>query len=1206
MGKIPFLNALVVLVGGLMATTASSNTFVNFEVPQLHPMDMNLDGTRLVVCNTSANRLDIYSLESGTPVQIGSVGVGLDPVSVRFHTETEAWVVNHISDSISIVDINTEQVVETINTQDEPFDIVFAIGRAFVSCGSVDMVQVFAPIGRDHLKDIPIDGEEPRALAVSPDQRTVYVAIFESGNNTTVINGSRDLDEPNTVSHPSGPHGGQNPPPNSGAEFEPPMLIPNPPLTSLILKKNGAGQWMDDNSGDWTSMVSGADAALSNRVPGWDMLDNDVAVIDVLDMEVTGHITGLMNICMNIATNPATGSITVVGTDATNHIRFEPQLTGTFLRVNISSTPEDNFSSSNIIDLNNHLNYTTSSVAQSERNKSVGDPRGIAWNSKGSTGYVSGMGSNNVVVVNTAGARAEALPIEVGEGPTGLVLDEARERLYVLNRFSGTISVINTESNAVVNTVSFFDPTPDSIKIGRKHLYDTHKNSGLGQISCASCHVDARMDRLAWDLGAPDAESGPVGPETHNLGGGMPILTAGFEDHHSMKGPMTTQTFQDIIGKEPFHWRGDRAGLEDFNPAFIGLQGDDQDLTDAEMQEFKDFVATIHFPPNPFRNFDNSLSTSVELKHQFANGRFTLPRGAPMPNGNAQTGMRLFTGLEVSNIDSNFFNCITCHTLPVGTGTDTRFTGTDFEPIPLDEKGNNHVALVSVDGSDNKSIKVPHLRNAFDKVGMSLANPPSRAGFGFFHDGTVDSLTSFFSSLLFVPRSDQDIADIVALMMSFSGSDFGDPDTNPSLGLPESPSSIVQSQDAHAAVGRQLTIDTPFPTAPIVAIINAFIGVADSGKVDLIVQGTQDGERRTWKLIAGSTRGVSSVFMSDRLGETVTADGLVQLAQVDTPLTYSVVPLGSGIRLALDWDEDGVFNRDEIDAGNDPLNGEDAPSLCSTFDLIETKYAALVKTYSLDADFDGDGVSELGALALVKASACDTDDESLGLSTNAAYSLNLAAFNSEANAGEVSEYGQAIAVLMMISEETQSALTGILSDAGVVLAADYSVVTCASMNSCLPEGNAARTATEPYSGTGDPDEDGLTNAEEFDEIVTVGGGTLQQFAASALGGAIGGSSGGGGSCVIAVAAFGTPLADELTAVRRMRDSYLLNNPLGTAFSDAYYRMSSSLTQSAGQSGTFKSAVHSMVSFALLLVNQAWIYLSAAVMFGALIRRSRKT
>ena len=44
----------------------------------------------------------------------------------------------------------------------------------------------------------------------------------------------------------------------------------------------------------------------------------------------------------------------------------------------------------------------------------------------------------------------------------------------------------------------------------------------------------------------------------NNLAANIPGLSGGFQDFHPMKGPMTTQTFQDIIGKEPLHWRGDR------------------------------------------------------------------------------------------------------------------------------------------------------------------------------------------------------------------------------------------------------------------------------------------------------------------------------------------------------------------------------------------------------------------------------------------------------------------------------------------------------------------------------------------------------------------------------------------------------------------------------------------------------------------------
>jgi hypothetical protein len=562
-----------------------------------------------------------------------------------------------------------------------------------------------------------------------------------------------------------------------------------------------------------------------------------------------------------------------------------------------------------VTDLNPHLTYASPTVAQALRDQSLGDPRAIAWNAAGTRGYVAGMGSNSVAVIDAAGARAGLAPvIEVAEGPTGLVLDEARARLYVLSKFAGELSVVSTASESVVQTLEFHDATPLSIRVGRKHLYDTRRTSGLGQVACGSCHVDARMDGLAWDLGDPSGAMAPVAG--NNLGASIPGLNTGFQDFHPMKGPMTTQTLQDIIGKEPLHWRGDRRGIEDFNGAFMGLQGDDVQLTPAEMQEFENFLATITFPPNPFRNPDNSLSTNVPLPGHFTTGRFG-PANMPLPNGNAQTGLANYRQLP---LDGGNIRCVTCHTLPTGGGTDYRLVGGSFQPFPVGPMGERHMMLVSVDGSTNVSIKVPSIRNDYEKTGFNLTQPISTRGFGVLHDGSVDTLERFISEPIFTVTSDQQVANLVAFVLSLSGSDLPQGSTNPVAQEPPG----LPSKDTHALVGRQLTLAGP-PSAAELVTFGTMTGQADLNRVGLVAKGLAGGLVRGWTFVGGVT------WQSDRATETTTTAALQALGAPGTEITFTVVPRLSQTRLGLDRDADGWFDRDEIDLGSDPADASSYP-----------------------------------------------------------------------------------------------------------------------------------------------------------------------------------------------------------------------------------------------------------------------------------------
>lgn len=953
----------------------ANNVFVNWENHPLNPVALSPDGNLLAVINTPGNNVEFFNLESGYPVRTGLVSVGLDPVSIRFKNNNEVWVANHISDSVSVVDVAQQTVRATVQTCDEPYDLVFAGGaatgiseRAYITCSQANTIQVVETSSLETVDSflIPVV-EDPRAMVVSADKSRVYVAIFESSNATTLLGGSdRRALIPNVVggnaSDPNGPTGesgnppnflctqgpynGINPPPNVGTDFVPPInpALPSPPPVGLIVRKNAAGNWLDDNNGDWTDFVVNNnpsdlnDPCNSLREPGWDMPDRDIAVIDVTDHSLT-YTNGLMNALMAMGINPANGNITVVGTEAINEVRFEPNVNSIFVLVKLATVSPSALNNSEIADLNPHLDYSVTTIPQNQRDQSIGDPRGIVWNQSGTKAYVSGMGSNNVIAIDGDGARL-GMPIEVGEGPIGLALDESRNQLYVLNRFASSLSVIDTNTDSVTDTLLLYDPTPTAIKTGRQHLYDTHETSGLGQAACASCHIDSRTDRLAWDLGDPggsmkavvgsdvtvmqDADGNPTaGAHNLNAGGNQ----AEFTDWHPMKGPMTTQTLQDIIGTEPLHHRGDQDGLEGFNPAFMSLQGDDTELSAQQMQEFEDFLATIAYPPNPFRNLDNSLATTVELPQHVSFGRYEnnggLSRGDPLPIGNARQGFNFYTTISgPENFDAT--RCVFCHTIPTGMGTLHRFDLSAglpgvLETIPPGPNGERHSHMVFSDTNVHRANKIQGWRQLYEKVGLSYTNSQSAAGFGNMSDGREPGVDFRAQARIFDFGSDQNVADFVALVMSFSGSDMENP--NP-VGFANPPG--PPSQDSHAAVGKQVTIsnadDVPLSTWSINIgiddvvgqlpsdLLSAMLALADpnDSRLDLIAKGFADGRQQGWYYDR-----TQDLFFADQAEISMTLAQLRASASVSAEITFTLVPRDSGVRIGIDRNFDSTLDGDD-------------------------------------------------------------------------------------------------------------------------------------------------------------------------------------------------------------------------------------------------------------------------------------------------------
>jgi len=197
-------------------------------------------------------------------------------------------------------------------------------------------------------------------------------------------------------------------------------------------------------------------------------------------------------------------------------------------------------------------------------------------------------------------------------GPSGLAMKLANPsqvndpgaRLYSLNHLDASVSTIDPISETLVAGAHLTlsnDPRPDYLTVGQQFLYDS-KLSGTGFVSCASCHVFARTDRLDWDLGAPELGEIPI-----------PVLLPDAipdEKFPADKQRMITQSLQGLLNFEvprsdqfwvtnaPYHWRGDRASFLDFNGAFDSLLGG-AELEEPQMRQFEEFINTIHYPPNP-------------------------------------------------------------------------------------------------------------------------------------------------------------------------------------------------------------------------------------------------------------------------------------------------------------------------------------------------------------------------------------------------------------------------------------------------------------------------------------------------------------------------------------------------------------------------------------------------------------------------------
>jgi hypothetical protein len=292
-------------------------------------------------------------------------------------------------------------------------------------------------------------------------------------------------------------------------------------------------------------------------------------------------------------------------------------------------------------------------------------------------------------------------------------------------------------------------------------------------------------------------------------------------------------------------------------------------IPDLDMQSFTKFALQLTYPPNPIRNLDNSLTPDQAAGRElFFNKPATLGMTCQFchvldPAGNAEFGVDR----------PGFF------------GSDGSYIGTEFP----------------------QTMKVPHLRNAYQKIGKfglprdPLINPQEDdsflgdqiRGFGYTHEGSMDSVFGFLSQIGFIE----------------------DPVFNPGGLESDAPTErrqvegFVLAMDSNMApiVGQQITLTSHngWIAGPRIDLLEAR---ANAGECDLVAHGRHLGRIRGY-LWNGSK------FLADEAGKPAIPDALLRLRAL-VPMqevTYTCVPPGAGQRAALDRDLDGTLNGDEED-----------------------------------------------------------------------------------------------------------------------------------------------------------------------------------------------------------------------------------------------------------------------------------------------------
>lgn len=445
-----------------VTTGAWPTGVLNFETPQCNPIVLSRRG-RLYVTDTPNHRI-VEMTKSGKVKR--SLRVGLEPSGVAASPDGRTlYVANHLSDTVSVVDVKKWQVVATIqqidpttrlSVLDEPCGVAFSPTqtRAFVTLSQPNRLAVIDTTTHTVEKILDIGGEDPRAVAVSADGSNVFVAAFESGNQTEVE-------------------------------------VPQEEETY----QSGQFWWYNFLTLIVNALVNSTTGEISTPDPGANLPprpDDDVFVIDTASWQVT-PVPTVGTLLYGLATSAGDmNTLWVTGTAHQNFLDGPSELNGRPILnqlTRLTASVDGDWSKPNrkVVPLDEEAGVPVAGGAV---------PFGITRTKHGETLVTAASSDRLVILDRNMNVRAR---VPVGSMPRGVAV--RGNRAWVYNRGDSTVSVVKVKQGQELRRVAFgSDPLPTDVVAGRQLFYAA-RMSANETFSCASCHPDGHLDQLIWNLG---------------------------------------------------------------------------------------------------------------------------------------------------------------------------------------------------------------------------------------------------------------------------------------------------------------------------------------------------------------------------------------------------------------------------------------------------------------------------------------------------------------------------------------------------------------------------------------------------------------------------------------------------------------------------------------------------------------------------------